>query len=371
MGDDPDSGPTPPTLSTEAAPGLPTGVVTFLLTDIVGSTVLWETYPDRMASVLERHDALVGRTVADHRGLLVKSKGEGDSTLAVFARASDAAAAACAIQASIADEPWPDGINLRVRAALHTGEAHERDGDFFGSTVNRAARLRGLAGGGQILVSEASMTLVRERLPASTCLVDIGRRTLRGLHRAEHVFELRPSTGPPGSPPDVQRPRLVGRVREQATLLAAVEEAISGRPSLTLVAGEAGIGKTTLATSSTRVAGTWGIRVVQGGSDESDRSTLALWRGPRRRLGLSAHAVDTSLPVEELQWEVLGELVEHLAKEAPILVVLEDLHWADDRSLWILQRMVGELTGCAVAIVATCREDPRSSPLPDSFRPRR
>lgn len=114
--------------TTPAAPqptGSPSGVVTFLLTDIEGSSRLWERDPEQMRRALARHDEIIAQAVPDAKGVLVKSKGEGDSTFSVFARASDAIRAAQAVQAAHRSEPWPEGTELNLRAALHTGEAQE------------------------------------------------------------------------------------------------------------------------------------------------------------------------------------------------------------------------------------------------------
>ena len=131
---------------------LPSGTVTFLLTDIAGSTALWEQDPEAMRRTIARHDALL-RTIIERRGgSVIRTKGEGDSAFAVFARASDAISAATEVQRALVVEDWPTGTPLRVRMALHTGEADLRDGDYFGSAVNRCARLRALAYGGQVLL---------------------------------------------------------------------------------------------------------------------------------------------------------------------------------------------------------------------------
>ena len=170
---------------------LPTGVVTFLLTDIEGSSRLWEADADAMAAALELHDELIAKTVNEHGGRLLKAKGEGDATLTVFRRASDAVACAVVLQRTLHGAPWPGGLDLRVRVALHTGEAHERDGDYFGPALNRAARLRSVARGGATVMSQATAEIVHERLPPETGLVELGRQQLRGLSRPENVFELR------------------------------------------------------------------------------------------------------------------------------------------------------------------------------------
>jgi predicted ATPase/class 3 adenylate cyclase/DNA-binding winged helix-turn-helix (wHTH) protein len=170
---------------------LPTGVVSFVLTDIEGSSGLWESDPQAMAAALERHDELIEHTVQALGGRVLKTKGEGDSTLSVFRRASDAVAGAAEIHGALAATEWPGGLELRVRIAVHTGEAHERGGDFFGPALNRAARLRALAQGGGTVLSQATTEIVRDRLPPGADVVDLGRRQLRGLSRPENVFELR------------------------------------------------------------------------------------------------------------------------------------------------------------------------------------
>ena len=182
--------------------GLPTGVVSFVLTDIVGSTELWERAPEEMAAALERHDEIVRTAITAEGGAVLKRKGEGDSTFSVFARASDAIRAAYRLQRVIRTERWPAPATIRVRAAVHTGEAVERDGDYFGPAVNRVARLRGVAVGGQVIIGAATATLVRNALPRGCELVDVGTIELRGIAEAEPAWLL--------SAPDldpVRRPR--------------------------------------------------------------------------------------------------------------------------------------------------------------------
>src|SRR5689334_7056770 len=129
--------------------GLPTGEITYFFTDVEGSTGLWERHPESMRQALARHDALVVYHVEAHRGVVVRSRGEGDSFFAVFSYARDAALAAVSLQRALHCEPWPAQTPLRVRAALHTGEADLRDGNYYGAAVNRCARLRAAAHGGQ------------------------------------------------------------------------------------------------------------------------------------------------------------------------------------------------------------------------------
>ncbi|HEU4752044.1 MAG TPA: adenylate/guanylate cyclase domain-containing protein, partial [Armatimonadota bacterium] len=145
-------------------PERPTGTVTFLFTDIEGSTRLWETAPGPMAAAVTRHDALLRNAVEQAGGWVFKTVG--DACCAVFDRPADALRAALEAQLALQALSF-DGLPgpLRVRMALHTGTAQERDGDYFGPTVNRVARLLAAGHGGQVLVSGATRTLLREELP--------------------------------------------------------------------------------------------------------------------------------------------------------------------------------------------------------------
>ncbi|HEX9682241.1 MAG TPA: adenylate/guanylate cyclase domain-containing protein, partial [Acidimicrobiales bacterium] len=124
------------------SPDLPTGTVSFLLTDIVGSTRLWQQAPVDMDRAIAHHQDVIGRSVQSHGGMMLKPRGEGDSTFSVFSRARDAVAAALDAQHELRSGAWPVPVRPATRMAVHTGEAVERDGDYFGPVVNRAARLR-------------------------------------------------------------------------------------------------------------------------------------------------------------------------------------------------------------------------------------
>src|SRR4051812_34561149 len=147
-------------------------ITTFLFTDIEGSTRLWEREPSRMHDALAQHDALAAQTVAAHRGRIVKSTGDGIH--AVFADPLDAVMAAVALQMALANPTATAGVALAVRCGLHAGVDNRRDNDFYGITVNRAARVMSCAHGGQILLSETVATLVRDRLPRDVELVELG-----------------------------------------------------------------------------------------------------------------------------------------------------------------------------------------------------
>jgi predicted ATPase/class 3 adenylate cyclase len=205
---------------------LPSGVVTFLLTDIEDSTGLWEADAAAMAASLELHDEIIAGCTDAHGGRLLKTQGEGDSTLTVFPRASDALACAAGLRTSLRSAEWPAGLELRVRIAIHTGEAHERGGDYFGPAVNRAARLRALADGGATLMSQATMEIVHDRLPEGMELVDLGSHDLRGMSRPERVFELR-EVGAPGA---AELPASVREIRKTVTVMfAGIVDAAPGQ----------------------------------------------------------------------------------------------------------------------------------------------
>ena len=165
--------------------GAPSGTVTFLFTDIEGSTQLWEAAPDAMRSALARHDVILTTAVERRGGYVFSSAGDGIA--AAFQRSADGVAAAVDAQRALGAEAWPDGAVLRVRMGVHTGEADERDGNYFGTPLNRAARLMAAAHGGQILVSDITAGLL-EGAPG-IALVDrpeplrqrVGQVPLRGV----------------------------------------------------------------------------------------------------------------------------------------------------------------------------------------------
>jgi WD40 repeat protein/class 3 adenylate cyclase/tRNA A-37 threonylcarbamoyl transferase component Bud32 len=170
---------------------LPTGVMTFCLSDIEGSTTLWEGDPAAMAEALVRHDEIIAAQVEAHGGRFLKSMGDGDATVSVFESAPQALDAAVAATHALQEEQWPGGIRLAVRFGLHTGEAERRGADYVGPTLNVAARLRGQADGGQVFASATTAALVAQNLPAGYELVDLGPARLRGLRAPEPIHALK------------------------------------------------------------------------------------------------------------------------------------------------------------------------------------
>ncbi len=203
-----------------AMPTLPTGTVTFLFTDIEGSTARWDHHPDAMRAALVRHDALLRAAVEAHAGHVFKTVG--DAFCAAFATAGAGVAAAIAAQLAVAAEDWSafgDGfLPIAVRMGLHTGEATERGGDYFGQPVNRVARIEAAGHGGQVLLSGVTAVIVREHLPEGTSLRDWGEHRLKDLRHTEHLFQLEgpglPEVATPPTTAEALHPRDRVRVVE-------------------------------------------------------------------------------------------------------------------------------------------------------------
>src|SRR5215510_1192069 len=181
---------------------LPAGTVTFLLTDIEGSTGLWETAPEAMEVALERHNRLLAEVIGAHGGVVVSSRGEGDSFFAVFASAVSAVEAAGACQLALHGETWPEGAVLRVRMGLHTGEARAGRSDRVDhAPINRCARVKAAAHGGQVLVTQATRDLTVGRVGGGFGLKRLGEFRPRDLAEPELIYQLTHAGLPAGFPP--------------------------------------------------------------------------------------------------------------------------------------------------------------------------
>jgi predicted ATPase/class 3 adenylate cyclase len=230
---------------------LPTGTVTFLFTDLAESTRLWEDFPDDMRVTLARHDDILRSAIGAHDGHLVKMTGDGAH--AAFGTAEDAVAAAVDAQLALQDETWGATGPLRVRMGLHTGSAEVRDGDYFGTEVNRAARVMAIAHGGQVLCSRTTADLTRAALPDGVALVDLHEQQLRDLQTPERIFQvthtdlsaefpgLRTLDAFPSNLP-LQVTEFVGREEELADLGKLLTTA-----RVVTLTGSGGVGKTRLA----------------------------------------------------------------------------------------------------------------------------
>jgi predicted ATPase/class 3 adenylate cyclase len=323
------------------------GVRTFLFTDIEGSSRLWEEHPEGMRLALAFHDETLRSAVRRNRGDVIKPTGDG--LHAEFRDPRDAIAAAIDMQLALTNPTSTGGLDLRVRCGIHAGAAEERDGDSFGSSVNRAARIMGAAHGGQILASQAVADLTCDRLPEGALLRDLGTLRLRDLLRPERVFQvthsalrqefpaLRSLDLTPNNLP-LQVTSFVGREREQEEIRSLLA---SNR--LVTLTGVGGIGKTRLALQSAASLlerfpdGVWFVR-------------LAAITDPH----FVSQAVATVLHVKE---ESGAQISEALVK-----------HCKDRRALLILDNCEHLLQGCVelatlllkssaqVRILATSRE---------------
>jgi len=233
---------------------LPAGTVTLLLTDIEGSTRLWETVPAAMEVALERHDRLITGVIEEHGGVVVTSRGEGDSVFAVFASAVAAVEAAGACQLRLTQEAWPTGAALRVRMGLHTGEARVAGSDRIDhAPINRAARVKAAAHGGQVLVTKTTRDLVGGRLGGGLGFIRLGEFRLRDLAEPQLIYQLTHADLPADFPPigalaertgnlPLAVSSFIGRERE----LEQTAAALAGARLVTLI-GPGGVGKTRLA----------------------------------------------------------------------------------------------------------------------------
>jgi predicted ATPase/class 3 adenylate cyclase/DNA-binding CsgD family transcriptional regulator len=238
---------------------LPTGTVTFLLTDIEDSTRLWETAPETMEAALQTHNRLLTEVIEAHDGAVVTSRGEGNSFFAVFASAVSAVEAAGACQLRLNREAWPAGAGLRVRIGLHTGEAHVQDGGYVDHTpINRCAAVKAAAHGGQVLVTKTTRDLAGWRLGGGFGLKRLGEFRLRDLAGPELIYQLTHADLPADFPPLVTVAErtgnlpapvssFIGRVTELERAAAALAQA-----RLVTLTGAGGVGKTRLAVEVAR-----------------------------------------------------------------------------------------------------------------------
>jgi predicted ATPase/class 3 adenylate cyclase len=222
---------------------LPSGTVTFLFTDLEGSTRLWEQFPDEMREALALHDEIVCKTIEGHDGQIVKSTGDG--VHAVFGAAYDALGAALDAQAVLSAQEWGATGPLRVRMGLHSGESELRGGDYYGSAVNRAARIMAVAHGGQIVCSRAVVEIAGAGFPVRS----LGDHRLRDLGAAQELFQVGDGAFPALASLDVVSTNLptvltelIGRSEDVERLRGSLE-----RARLVTLTGVGGVGKTRLA----------------------------------------------------------------------------------------------------------------------------
>jgi predicted ATPase/class 3 adenylate cyclase len=298
----------------------PTGTVTFLFTDIEGSTKMWERNPRAMQEALARHDELLRTTIEARHGYVFKTVG--DAFCAAFGTATDAAEAALACQLALLEEGWAEEVGaIRVRMALHAGAAEERDGDYFGPPLNRVARLLSASHGGQVLLSHAAKELTRDDLPDGASLKDLGERRLKDLFRPERVFQLLSPHLPTSFPPlktldarmnnlPAQPTPLVGRERE----LGEVRDLLRGEGvRLLTLTGPGGIGKTRL-----------GLQVAAELLDEFADGVFFVALAPLTDPALVASAIASPLGVVEIGERPLKEELETYLRDKEVLLLLDN-----------------------------------------------
>ena len=314
----------------------PTGTVTFLFADIEGSTRRWESDPAAMQAALRTHDALMRSAIESHGGYVFKTVG--DEFCAVFTRSRDAIDAALDAQRALRAADFSGVGDLCVRMALHTGEADEREGDYFGPALNRTARLMAIGHGGQILLSGVTNALVQGQLPQPVMLKDLGSHRLRDLAQPEQVFQLGAPDLPDAFPPlrslealpnnlPLQLTSLVGRDVDIAEVSALLE-----KYRLVTLTGSGGVGKT-------RVC-------LQVGANLLERFADGVWFVEFAPIGdpeLVTSAIATTLSVRlPGQGDPLAELVESL-KTQEMLLLFDNC-----------EHLVGATAAAASAILRGC-----------------
>jgi predicted ATPase/class 3 adenylate cyclase len=321
---------------------LPFGTVTFLFTDIEGSTRLWEKHPHEMKSALAKHDALIRASIEAHDGTVIKTTGDGFH--AVFETAIDAILAAIQAQAKLHAVFASEAVCIKARMGVHTGEAELRDGDYYGQSLNRAARLMSVAHGEQILLSAVTFELVREQLPEHAFLADLGEHHLKDLDRPEHIFQLN-VTGLPAEFPalktihalpnnlPLQLTSFIGREKE----IEEIRKLIAAHRMVTLT-GPGGTGKTRLSIEAgTRelasfVNGVWLVELAPLSDPASVLQGIASVFNLRAQMGMPLEEILTDflrakdmlilLDNCEHLIEACAQIAEHLLRSSPRLKIL-------------------------------------------------
>ena len=384
---------------------LPEGTVTVLSTDLVGSTLLNQRLGDAAATAVERELAALAQEQVDkQRGLVIKDTGDG--LMIAFQSARRAVACAQDIQRAIArrNRDHPE-LALQLRVGLHTGEVLTEDGNLHGETLIIAKRIETAAPPGAIFASD---TLHGVLGTARADLVDRGEFTLKGITAQWRLWEIPWLDVEGAGVLDARAPTpFVGRVQERARLHQAVEDARTGAGSLVLIAGEAGVGKTRLVEETALEAQRLGLRVLVGHCvdqqgappylptiehiEEAARQVSP--EALRRALGENAAELAKLMPELRLRYpdipdpvtlppelerryllHAVSEFVERAARATPLMLVFEDLHWADESSLLLVQHLAQRVAHVPVLVIGTYRDTelnpgrPLAAVLPDLLR---
>jgi predicted ATPase/class 3 adenylate cyclase len=330
---------------------LPSGTVTFLFTDVEGSTWLLTRLRGRYAEVLAEHQHVLRAAFDEHHGREVHT--EGDAFFVAFARASDAIGAAVAGQRALASRRWPDGVELRVRMGVHTGEAEVRLDDYVGLDVHRAARICAAGHGGQVLISSSTRELVGDELPGDVALRDLGEHRVKDLDRPEHLFQLvvgdLPADFPPlaslspGSGGTNGLPPLPNRTIGRADDVRAIADRlrVDGVRLLTLT-GPGGVGKTRL-----------GLEAARAVQPQFAAGARFVSLAAVRRAEDVPAAIIQSLGMLPLSGESPEQTVTRFLSAKQLLLVLDNVE-----HLLAAAPFVSELLGAcpALTVLATSRE---------------
>jgi len=380
---------------------LPEGTVTILFSDVEGSTGLTTRRGDEAArAALRAHEELVRQQVQEHRGREVKAMGDG--FMVAFASARKAVACAVGIQRALAE--WNAGVGahgraplpepLRVRIGLNTGEVvreEDPDGrvDLFGETVNAAARIAAKAKGGQVLISEATRGVLGRAQDVQ--LVDRGRFRLKGFPERWHLFEVVWQEEPSAvaAPALIERTPFVGRETERADLQRLLEQAVGGQGALVMIGGEPGVGKTRLAEELMAEARRRNMTALLGRCYEMEgappyipfveilEAAVRLFPLEALRSTMGESAPDVAKLMPELRqlfpdipnpvelppeqerrylFNGMREFIGRAGRAQPLLLVLDDLHWADDSTMLLVQHIAQHLHEMPVLILGTYRD---------------
>ena len=335
------------TRESRIAADLPSGTVTFLFTDIEGSTRLWQHSAEAMSEALKRHDALMRTAIEASGGHVFKTVG--DAFCAAFHSPLDGLKAAVDAQLAVAAEPWSEDTPIRVRMSLHAGIAEQRDGDYFGPTLNRCARIESVGHGGQTLVSHAVYSLLHDEVPDGVSLRDLGEHRLRDLDVAERIYQLQhddlQAEHPPLKSLDNMPNNLPNRGSRFIGREAELKEALSRLESTRLLTltGPGGTGKTRLA--------------LQVAAEVLDLFPKGVWfidLSPLEDGSLIAQTAASVLGLREMPGQNLEEtLIAHLQEDQTLLIFDNCEHLIEDAA-----RLVQHLleSGPDTRIIATSRE---------------
>ena len=330
---------------------LPSGTVTFLFSDVEGSTRLLTRLRDRYAEVLGAHQRVLRVAFAEYDGREVHT--EGDAFFVAFARASDAIAAAVAGQRALASQSWPESVEVRVRMGVHTGEAAIAQDDYVGLDVHRAARICSAGHGGQVLISSSTRELVADELPPDVALRDLGEHRLKDLDRPEHLFQLVVgdlqrdfpllSSMSPGSRGADRLPPSPNRIIGREDDVRAIADRLSvGGVRLLTLTGPGGVGKTRLGLEAARAA-------RAGFADGAYFVSLAALQRPED----VPAAIVRTLAIVVLSGESAAQAAERFLSAKHLLLVLDNF----EHVLAAAPRIGTLIHACpALTVLATSRE---------------